>query len=72
MTKYYCSKCSCYHSKGKKFKEHKEFAVDLTNSEKWKMEFKKSWKNYSIDSHVKTYGSKKQIQKSTFSKLNIK
>ena len=69
MSKYYCSKCEGFHSKGKKFKEHKEFEVKLTSQELWKLQFKRTWKNYSIESHTKTYGSNKQIQKSNFTKL---
>jgi hypothetical protein len=55
--------------RGKLFNEHKEFALNLSNTELWKLLFKKSWNNYSIKSHQKTSGSKKQIQKSQFSKL---
>lgn len=60
MSKYYCGKCKCFHSKGKDFKEHKEFDLKLTKHEIWILEFKRSCKNYSKKSHSKIFGSKKQ------------
>jgi len=63
MSKYFCSKCNGFHSKGSNFKKHKEFALNLTSQELWKLQFKRTWKKYSINSHKKSYGSNKQIQK---------
>lgn len=60
MSKYFCSKCNGYHYKGKKFDEHKEFEVNISKSEVFKTKFRKSWKRYSIKSHQKTYGNRKQ------------
>jgi hypothetical protein len=68
--KYYCIECQKYHYRGKIYNEHKQHASKLSNSEIWKQQFRKSWKNYSINSHCRTNGSKKQIQKSVFLKMN--
>ena len=58
--KYWCVKCSRFHFSGKVYKEHSLYMLNLTTQQLWKLQFDKSWKNYSIKSHKKTYGSLKQ------------
>ena len=54
ITKYFCTQCNTFHSKirnrkpCKAFKEHKEFAVILEQSELFKLQFKKNW-NHNIN-----------------------
>jgi len=57
MIKYYCSKCKKFHikPKGKLFIQHNEFKVNLSESELWKLLFKRSWKRYTIESHNKKH-----------------
>lgn len=42
------------------FFNHQEFAHKLTSSELWKLQFRRSLQNYSIESHKESYKSKKQ------------
>jgi len=60
MTKYYCSECKGFHSKGKLFNKHKELKIEMSKYEIWKLQLRKSNKSYTIKSHKNTYGSKKQ------------
>ena len=53
ITKYFCTECGRFHRKyttrnkmkviGKPFKNHKEYAVELTSTELWQYQFGKSW-----------------------------
>ena len=73
---YYCIECEHFHirkykyifnefnqrikTKNTPFFNHKEFAFKLTATEIWHKKMSKSLENYSIKSHKKTLGSKKQ------------
>ena len=53
ISKYFCTGCNRFHRKytkrkglkviGKPFKNHKEYAVELTSTELWQYQFKRSW-----------------------------
>lgn len=58
--KYWCSKCQRYHYRGKIYLEHREYLSNLTSKEIWILQFNKSCRHYSQESHKLTYGSKKQ------------
>jgi len=55
MVKYFCTKCNGFHkkyytrngkqNKSKTFQDHKEYAFELTSSELWNFQFKRTWKN---------------------------
>lgn len=76
FNKYFCSECEHFHIRKYKYKidkngariktkdtpffNHKEFAYKLTDSELWLMKMSKSLSIYSIKSHKKTVGSRKQ------------
>jgi len=68
IKKYYCLKHKRIHYKYKNGKKTKTFSnkkcqengYSLTTSEKFKMNFNKNWKNYSIKKHRKSIGSNKQ------------
>ena len=47
-------------TKNTPFFNHKEFAFKLTATEIWHRKMSKSLENYSVKSHKKTLGSKKQ------------
>ena len=64
----YCQKCKCVHRSKKLLKEHKIDIIELTDSEYWKLQFKKSWNRYDVKEHQKTSGSKKQLEQSNFSR----
>jgi len=76
FNRYFCSECKHFHIRKYKYKidengariktkdtpffNHKEFAWKLTDSEIWQMKMSKSLSTYSIKSHKKTVGSRKQ------------
>ena len=76
VNKYYCSECKHNHirkykyiinendvgvrTKDTPFFNHKEYAWELTSSEIWNIKMSKSLENYSIKTHKKTTGSRKQ------------
>lgn len=76
ISKYYCIQCEHFHIRKYRYKinkfdvriktkdtpffNHKNFAYKLTPSEIFKKQFGKSVNNYSIRSHKKMKGSRKQ------------
>lgn len=76
ISKYYCSECHRFHIRKYKYKidkfgkrvktkdtpffNHKRYAYQLTQSELFNKQFKRSCELYSIKNHKKTNGSKKR------------
>lgn len=76
INKYYCMECQSFHyrryrnvinsdgsitkTKNTPFFNHSEYAYLLDSTELFKLKFKRNFRNYSIDKHQKSNGSKKQ------------
>lgn len=57
--RFYCYKCNREHKKKEVIEKCKEYVKVLTNTEIFIENFRKSMRNYSIDKHKQTRGSKK-------------